>query len=248
MESGASSDVQLGAVLADDVVVALAQLLADRRQLLAQQVLALLLVDALGDVVADRLGHLQLGEVVLGPGQHELDTLGDVDGGQRVAPAVLVELGPRHDGVGQRARLGTAAQQLGQAARATQLGDRLEGRPQLAGQRLDARGRARVGEQLGVGERRPALGVVDGGHPRPLVDPDHGHRLAVGQRADVGDLGDDAEVAAGGAQQEAAAGRLPRRVDGTTQGVGVDGEGDDGARQHGRRQVGEGQADGLGRR
>ena len=43
----------LGAVLADDIVVALAELLADRRQLLAQQVLALLLVDALGDIGAD---------------------------------------------------------------------------------------------------------------------------------------------------------------------------------------------------
>ena len=47
----------------DDVVVVLAQLLADRGELLAQQELALLLVHALADVVADRLGDLQLGEM-----------------------------------------------------------------------------------------------------------------------------------------------------------------------------------------
>ena len=67
---------------ADDVVVALAELLADRRQLLAQQVLALLLVDALGDVGADLRGDLQLGEVVLGPLGDQIDALADIDGGR----------------------------------------------------------------------------------------------------------------------------------------------------------------------
>ena len=65
--SGSVELGELGAVLADDVVVALAQLLADGGQLLAQQVLALLLVDALGDVGADLRGDLQLGQVVAWP-------------------------------------------------------------------------------------------------------------------------------------------------------------------------------------
>ena len=42
--------------------VVLAQLLADRLHLLAQEVLALLLLGAGLDVVADALAHLQLGE------------------------------------------------------------------------------------------------------------------------------------------------------------------------------------------
>ena len=130
--------LQLGAVLADGVVVALAELLADRRQLLAQEELALLLVDAFGDVVADGLGDLQLGEVVARPGQHQVDALGDVDGGQDLAPAVLGEIGPRHDPVGERAGLEARAQQLGQAPRAAQLGDLLEHAAQVAGEALDA--------------------------------------------------------------------------------------------------------------
>ena len=81
---GAVELVELRAVLADDVVVALAELLADGGQLLAQQELALLLVDALGDVGADLLGHLQLGQVVLGPVGDQLDALLDVDGLQHL--------------------------------------------------------------------------------------------------------------------------------------------------------------------
>ena len=73
---------QLRAVLGDDVAVALAQLLADRLQLLTQQELTLLLVDAFGHVVADRLGDLQLGDVVARPVENELDTLADVDGAE----------------------------------------------------------------------------------------------------------------------------------------------------------------------
>ena len=208
---GCFERLQLGAVLADDVVVALAELLADRGELLAQQELALLLVDALGDVVADRLGDLQLGEVVAGPGQHELDALGDVDGGEHLAPALLVEVGPRHDAVGERAGLEPGAQQLGQAARPAQLGDLLEHDAQLAGERLDAGRRAGVAQDLGVGVRGAALGGVDGGDAGAGLDAHDGDGLAGRQRADVGHLGDDGELIVAGAEQHPAVGARPWR-------------------------------------
>ena len=71
--------VEAAAELADDIVVALAELLADRVELLAQQELSLLLVHALADVVADRLRDLELVEVVAGPRGDRVDAVGDVD-------------------------------------------------------------------------------------------------------------------------------------------------------------------------
>ena len=146
---------QLRAELGDDVAVALAELLANRLQLLAQEVLALLLVDALGDVVADRLGDLQLGDVVARPVEDQLDPLADVDRGEHCGTALVVELGPRGDTVGEGARMARDPQQLGEPPGPAQLGDDPEHAAQLAGERLDARGRPRVGDRLGVGVGRP---------------------------------------------------------------------------------------------
>ncbi len=127
--------VEPGAILADDVVVALAELLADRGELLAQQELALLLVDTLADVVADRLGDLQLGEMAAGPRHDQLDSRRNVDRPQDGESRGVVELGPQGDRVGERAGVEVAAQQLGQAPRTPQFGDQLEDGAQLAGRR-----------------------------------------------------------------------------------------------------------------
>ena len=54
--------LDLGAVLVDDRSVVVAELLADRLHLLAQEVLALLLLGAGLHVVADARAHLQLGQ------------------------------------------------------------------------------------------------------------------------------------------------------------------------------------------
>ena len=51
------------------------QFLADRGELLAQQELALLLLHALADVVADRLGDVELGELVARPAGQLLQPL-----------------------------------------------------------------------------------------------------------------------------------------------------------------------------
>ena len=67
-------------VLLGPVAVAgeLLELLADGRELLTEQELLLLLLHALGDVLADRLGHVKLGQVLLGPLDRGLEALGDV--------------------------------------------------------------------------------------------------------------------------------------------------------------------------
>ena len=245
---GGVERLQLRAVLADDVVVALAELLADGRQLLAQQELALLLVDALGDVVADGLGDLQLGEVLAGPRQDELDALADVDGGEHVAAALLGQVGPADDAVGERAGLEPAAQQLGQPARPAQLGDLLEHAAQVAGEGLDARGRARIAQDVGGGVGGAALGAVDGGDPGPRLDAHDGDRLTRREGADVGHLGDDGERAVAGTQQDPAVTALLGGLGGPAGLVGDEGEGDDGTGQHRRWELGEGEADASVRR
>ena len=72
--------LDLRAVLLDDGALVLAELLADRLHLLAQEVLALLLLGARLDVVADALAHLHLGEPLALEAHGELEPLDDVDG------------------------------------------------------------------------------------------------------------------------------------------------------------------------
>ena len=69
----------LGAVLLDDAAGVLAQLALDRLHLLAQEVLALLLVGALADVLADLAAELELGQPLALEAHGELEPLGDVE-------------------------------------------------------------------------------------------------------------------------------------------------------------------------
>ena len=73
--SGMLGLLDLRAVLLDDRAVVLAELLADRLHLLAQEVLALLLLGAGLDVVADAAAHLQLGQALALELERELEPL-----------------------------------------------------------------------------------------------------------------------------------------------------------------------------
>ena len=157
------------AELTDDVVVALAEFLADRRELLAQQVLALLLVDAFGHVVADRLGDLQLGEVASSPGVDRVDALGDIDGAEHDEPVGVGELGPDRDRVGERTGRGGGAQDLRESPRVAQLGDDLERGPQLTGRRVERGAVAGIGDRHGVGDV-DGRGAVGTDLTRPPLD------------------------------------------------------------------------------
>ena len=80
------------AVVVGALGLALAELLADRRELLAEQELALGLLHPLADVLADLVGDLGLGEVVAGPGDDRLEPLLDVRGLQQLALLLVGEV------------------------------------------------------------------------------------------------------------------------------------------------------------
>src|SRR5258708_15141938 len=69
----------LPAVLVDDRALVLAELLPDRLHLLAQDVVALLLLDVGVDVLANAATHLQLGQALTLQCEREVETLDDVD-------------------------------------------------------------------------------------------------------------------------------------------------------------------------
>ena len=152
--------VELGAEFADDVVVALAEFLADRVELLTQEPFALLLVDALAHVVTDRLRDLEFGQVVPGPRVDGVDAVGQVHGAQHDEPIGVGELGPGGHGVGERSRGAVRAQDLGEAARAAQFRDQFERGAQLPRGGVDRRRGRGVGEHLDLDEGRAVEGRV----------------------------------------------------------------------------------------
>ena len=107
--------------------------------------------------------------------------------------------------------MGGGAQQLGQPARPAQLGDDAEDAAQLARERLDSRRRSRVDDQLGVGVGGAPFGLVQRPDAGAALDADDGRRVARRQRADIGDLGDDGDLAAAGVQQDAGLARAAAR-------------------------------------
>ena len=94
------------AVVVGPVGLALAELLADRGELLAQQELALALLHALADVLADLVGELDLGEVLAGPPDQRLEPRLHVGGLEQLALAVDREVRRVAGGVGDRGRVG----------------------------------------------------------------------------------------------------------------------------------------------
>ena len=85
--------------------VEVTQLLLHRRQLLAQQELTLLLVHALLDVLADRLGDIELGQVLAGELDHQLEALTHIDGLQQRELLLGREVRRVAGGVGQQRRV-----------------------------------------------------------------------------------------------------------------------------------------------
>ncbi len=179
-----------------DRAVVLAELLADRLHLLAQEVLALLLLRARLHVVADPLAHLQLGEPLALEANRQLEPLGHVERLQQLHLLLERDLGRVAGAVGQRARLGDRAQEGRDAAVvAAQLEDLLDHGAvlalELAGAAVDGLGvRVRLGlhAQLSVGA---ALRGADHGAVQPVQR--HG-APAAGQAHAVQHLGHGADA------------------------------------------------------
>ena len=142
-----------GAVALDLVlVVDVAQLLADGVELAPQQELALRLLHALGDVVADAAAELDLAQRLAGPGEGLLEPLLDVDGLEQLELALVGQVGGVAGGVGEGARLVDRAQERGHAGVAARLEDLLDDGAVLVRQLVRA-----LADLLGVG----VLGDLD---------------------------------------------------------------------------------------
>ena len=108
---------ELGAVLVGHVLVTLTEFLADGVHLLTQQVLALLLVHAFADVIANRLRDLQLVEVIARPRVDGVHAVADIDSTQDNETVAIGELGPKRNGVGERSWVLHRAEQFRQPTR-----------------------------------------------------------------------------------------------------------------------------------
>ncbi len=119
--------VDLGPVLLRDGSVVLVQLLADRIHLLAQEVLALLLLSALLHVLADALADLELGEALALQPHGQLEPVGHIGRAQQLDLLLVGQVGGVAGRVGQRSRLGDRPQERGDATVvAAQLEDLLD--------------------------------------------------------------------------------------------------------------------------
>ena len=184
----------LRAVLLDDRGVVLAQLLADRVHLLAQEVLALLVLGALGDVVVDALADLELGQAVALELDGHAQALGDVDRLEDLDLLLGGDVGRVADRVGERPRAVDRAQEGADAiVGAAQLEDLLDDRAVLALEHAEL-----FDGLLGVGvggdlDHERAVRVGDGGAADAAVEADEVESAPAGDASALRDLGDGAD-------------------------------------------------------
>ena len=196
-------------VLLDQAGVVVTEFLADRLHLLAQEVLALLLLGAGLDVVADLAADLKLGQTLALELDRFLEAGGHVEGVEQFELLVEAEVGAEPGGVGQLARLGHVAQEVDDpAVGVPQFEDLLDDRPVLANQflRVVVLGVAVV-DFLNLDPERIGIEFVrvgDSGEAAPQADHG-GDGLAPGRVAPldhVGDHADPGELALAAGQQE----------------------------------------------
>src|SRR5262249_18944123 len=106
----------LGAVLVGDRGLVLAQLLADGVHLLAQEVVALLLLGTGFDVLADALADLELGQTIALEAERQAEALDHVERLQEVDLLVEAQIGRVARSIGERARIGDGADEGAHAA------------------------------------------------------------------------------------------------------------------------------------
>ena len=188
--------VDLRLVLLDHRGVVLAQLLADRLHLLAQEVLALLCLGAGLDVVANPLADLELGQAVALQRDRQLEPLGDVDRLEQTQLVGGADIGAVARGVGERPGLGHRAQEGRHAAVvAAQLEDLLDHGAVLALELADPLvGGVAVVDRVDV-DQQLAVGAGARGAREPAMQARERDRVeAAGQAAAVDHLGDNADA------------------------------------------------------
>ena len=183
-------------VLLDDGALVLAELLADRVELAAEDVLALLLLHAGLDVLLDATPDLHEREPLPLELERELEPLADVDGLEQLDLLLEGEVGRVARRVGERAGLADRAHEGRDAAVvASQLEDLLDHGAVLALELADAAvGRLLVGSLLDLDEQA-ALRVGRRGARDPAVQAvQRDGATAAGKPDAIGDLGDGADL------------------------------------------------------
>ncbi len=183
-------------VLLDDGPLVLAELLADRVELAAEDVLALLLVDTRLDVLLDASAHPHESEALTLQLERDLEALAHVDGLEEAHLLLEGQVGGVAGGVCERARLGDRAHERGDAAVVTaQLEDLLDDCAILALELADpAVGGLLVGPFLDLDEEAP-LRIGGRGAGNPAVQAVQRDRVTAAGKADViGHLGDGADL------------------------------------------------------
>ena len=187
--------VDLRPVLVDDRGLVLAELLADRVHLLAEEELPLLLLHPRVDVLADALADLHQREPLALEGERELEPLGDVDRLEQLHLLLEGEVGAVAGRVGERARLGDRAdERLDAPVVAAQLEDLVDDGAVLDLELADhVAGRGHVGVLLDL-DQQPTLDVGLGGAGDAAVQPlERDGGAAAGKSHAVGDDGDRAD-------------------------------------------------------
>ena len=176
--------------------VVLAELLADRLHLAAQDVLALLLLGAGLDVLADAPADLQLGEPLVLEPQRQLEALDDVDRLEQLHLVGEADVGRVGRGVGECAGAADRANELVDArVGVAQLEDLLDDGAVLA---LELRGlgaRRLFVDVLGHLDAEAAVGAGVGCARDTAVQAGKGDGVsAAGEAHRPGDLGDGADA------------------------------------------------------
>ena len=159
-------------------------------QLAAQQQLALLLVEIVGDVGADLVLQLEVGERLAHPLEHQLEPRFDVDGLQQLDALVHRELGRVRRGVGELARVVDPGEHVGDPAGAAVLENRLDDRAVLAGELAGAGGGRSLVELLDLHVQRAVRAELAGADPAAADAADDEGPGSVGKVARALDRGD----------------------------------------------------------
>ena len=181
-----------GPVVVGAVGLVLAQLLADRGQLLAQQELALGLLHALADVLGDLLRDLLLGHVLAGPADQQLQPLDHVGLGQQLRLLLQVEVGGPAGGVGQLAGVGDLLDGVDDLPGAALLQDADDQGLVLLGQLGRPAGDRAVLDRGDLHPQRRTRSGHAGPDLRAALAAHHGGLLPVGEPADLLEDGDRA--------------------------------------------------------
>ena len=163
-------------LLGGRLAVELGQLLADRGQLAAQQELTLLLVHAVLHVLADRLGDVQLGQVLPAPGQQLLQPPVDAGRLQELDLLLLAQVRGVPGRVGQRRGVGDGLHDVHDLPRLAVLQDGDRQLLVLLGQLAGAAGDRRLVLRHGLDPQRGAGAGgahADAGAPGAAHDRDH---------------------------------------------------------------------------